>query len=127
MRSLFVYIVASHKSGQTFAGITSDLVHRVWQHRSGHIKGMGVPSACAQLVWFDEFSSLEAAEAELDRLSRWPEAWTSRLIEKANPEWADLWTSLKDQPKIGLNPAQQYVSSHRQTTYPVIRPMLQVA
>ena len=127
MRSLFVYIVASHKSGQTHAGITSDLVHRVWQHRSGQMKGAGAPSACAQLVWFAEFNSMEEAEAELDRLSRWPDAWTTRLIEEANPNWNDLWAGLKDQPKIGLNPDQQYLTPPRQTAYPVLRPMLQVA
>ncbi len=124
MRSSFVYIVASHKNGQISTGITFDLVQRIWQHRSGQIAQSDASTACAQLVWYAEFDSPEEAQAELDRLSRWPDAWTLRLIEDSNPDWTDLWASLEDQPKIGINPVNQYLSS---PPPPIIRPMRQVA
>jgi len=95
MCSSFVYIVASGKNGQIHAGLTQDLVHRVWQHRSGQVEATGAPASCTQLVWHAEFSTLEEAEEQLERLSRWPEAWTNRLIEENNPEWIDLWANLE--------------------------------
>lgn len=127
MCSLFVYIVASRKNGPTYAGLTLDLVHRVWQHRSGQMDLQGAPVGCAQLVWYASFDQAEEARIQLDRLSRWPEAWTARLIEEANPDWRDLWASLDGQPTIGISHAFATYNAGTSSPYPVIRPMLKVA
>jgi len=99
----------------------------VWQHRSGQVEATGAPASCTQLVWHAEFSTLEEAEEQLERLSRWPEAWTNRLIEENNPEWIDLWANLEGQPAIGISPAFSANSHNTDTLYPILRPMLKVA
>jgi len=88
---------------------------------------MGSPATCSKLVWHEAFSDPAAAEAQLDRLSRWPDAWISRLIEENNPDWDDQWASLKDQPTIGISPAFSQNNTNQPASYPVLRPMLKVA
>lgn len=129
MCSLFVYIVSAQNSHQTHIGLTSNLVERVWQHRSGQMNSIGLPSECHKLVWYKAFDDVDAATAEVERLSLWPDAWLSRLITADNPEQADLWRDLEDQPRITLGPDHQTdnLQSSDTSAYPVLRPLLKVA
>ena len=128
MCSSFVYILATGKNGQLQLGLTDDLVHHVWQHRSGQMAAKtSAPASHSLLVWHEAFDDLAEAEARLERLSRWPDAWFARLIEKENPDWKDLWTGLKDQPAIGISPAFIHHKTTATPSYPILRPMLQVA
>jgi putative endonuclease len=47
-----------------------------------------------QLVYFEEFSSINEARAREYALKRWKRAWKLELIEKLNPEWRDLSAEL---------------------------------
>ena len=44
-----------------------------------------------RLVWFELHDDMTEAIAREKRVKRWKRAWKVRLIEKANPEWRDLW------------------------------------
>ena len=39
MKAGYVYIMASGRNGTLYIGVTSDLVKRVWEHRSGVAPG----------------------------------------------------------------------------------------
>ena len=128
MCSSFVYIVATGKNGQIHTGLTSDLVQRVWQHRAGYFTSIGLPTACGQLVWHARFETQAEAAAQLEKMSRWPDAWLTRQIEDANPDWNDLWSTLDDQPKIEFGPAFTATKTiPAAPACPVIHPMQQVA
>ena len=34
-----VYIITNHRYGTLYIGVTSDLSHRMWQHRAGEFEG----------------------------------------------------------------------------------------
>ena len=38
-RKYYVYILASRKNGTLYIGVTSDLVKRIWEHKSKLIEG----------------------------------------------------------------------------------------
>jgi putative endonuclease len=57
----FVYIMASRRNGTIYTGSTSNLVQRVWQHRTGAIPGFTRNYGCRLLVWFEAFDTIEAA------------------------------------------------------------------
>ncbi|MCW2336250.1 putative endonuclease [Sphingobium sp. B2D3A] len=79
----YVYIMASRRNGTIYTGVTSDLVRRVTQHRTGEIKGFTTKYGCKLLVWFEAHDDLQnARQREL------------RIIEEINPDWNDLFESI---------------------------------
>ena len=93
MKSGWVYLMANHRRGQTYLGVTSDLVQRTWQHRNGMVDGHSKDKACVLLVWFERFDDLQEARACEYRMKKWKRAWKMRLIEERNPGWSDLYGS----------------------------------
>jgi putative endonuclease len=90
MPSGFVYILASQRNGTLYIGVTSDLLHRMEQHREGagssFVKKYGVHS----LVYFEEYPLYADAIRRENNLKRWKRVWKLALIEKHNPRWIDL-------------------------------------
>ncbi len=48
-----VYILASHKYGTLYIGVTSDLVNRVWQHKNDIMGGFTETYKVHLLVYFE--------------------------------------------------------------------------
>lgn len=90
-----VYLLASGKNGTLYIGVTSDLVKRVWQHRE-HVNASSFTDSydITQLVWYELHDTMESAILREKQLKKWNRAWKLRLIEEANPRWADLWESI---------------------------------
>ena len=55
-----VYIMASTRNGTIYAGVTSNLTQRVWQHREG-LGGFTAHHGCKRLVWYEVHSTMEYA------------------------------------------------------------------
>ena len=43
------------------------------------------------LVWYEQHETMESAIAREKAIKKWKRAWKLALIEKANPDWNDLW------------------------------------
>ncbi len=86
----YVYILASRRNGTLYTGITSDIVHRAWQHENEVFEGFTKKYGVHRLVWFETFESIVDAIAREKQLKGWNRAWKIRLIEKMNPGWEDL-------------------------------------
>jgi len=93
-----VYILASQERGTLYIGVTSDLITRLWQHRSGQVKGFTSKYRVHRLVRFELFDSMYEAIAREKQLKRWHRRWKTNLIEGENPRWEDL------APSFGLPP-----------------------
>ena len=86
--------MASKKNGTLYTGVTSDLVRRVWQHRSGAADGFTKRYDCKMLVWYEVGGDMESAisrEKQIKAGSRAKKLW---LIESFNPDWRDLWDDI---------------------------------
>jgi putative endonuclease len=90
----FVYLLASKQNGTLYTGVTSDLVGRVYQHRNGRIEGFSKRYTVRDLVWFEAGDCIEAAIRKEKQVKRWRREWKIQLIEKDNPGWVDLYSSL---------------------------------
>jgi putative endonuclease len=90
----YVYIMASRRNGTLYIGVTSDLPKRAYEHREGLIPGFTKKYGCKSLVWFAAFDSIEAARARELQMKEWRRTWKLELIEKLNPDWADLAPTL---------------------------------
>jgi putative endonuclease len=73
-----------------YIGVTSELHHRVWQHKNDLIDGFTKQYRCHQLVYFEQFPYIEAAIAREKQLKGWTRAKKEALIVRMNPHWLDL-------------------------------------
>jgi putative endonuclease len=92
--SFWVYMLASSRNGTLYAGMTDDLVRRIWQHRSGAVPGFTQKYDVKQLVWYEEHQTREAAFQRERQIKKWNRGWKLELIEEANPDWRDLFDEL---------------------------------
>jgi putative endonuclease len=93
-----VYILASRKHGTLYAGVTSNIVQRLYQHRSKEVPGFSTDHDISTLVWFEMHEAMESAILREKRIKKWNREWKIRLIEEGNPDWLDLATSLGFEP-----------------------------
>jgi putative endonuclease len=89
-KTFCVYMLASKPNGTLYVGVTSNLVARLWQHRSHVVKGFSDRYEVTRLVWYEVHDSAEFAIAREKQLKKWRRAWKVQLLSEANPDWDDL-------------------------------------
>ncbi len=90
----YTYILASKPKGTLYIGMTNNLVRRLWEHKEELQSGFTKKYAVHRLVWYEEHATAENAIHREKRLKHWNRAWKIDLIEKANPDWSDLWDEI---------------------------------
>ncbi len=90
----YVYIMASARNGTLYTGVTSDLVKRVWEHRTGAVEGFTKKYGCKLLVWYEAHDTIETARYRELQMKKWNRLWKLTEIEKLNPDWNDLFETI---------------------------------
>ena len=90
----WVYIMADRYRGTLYVGVTANLPARIDQHRQGEGSNFCRRYALHRLVWAEQADTIEACIAHEKRLKKWRREWKFELIEKANPNWSDLFETL---------------------------------
>ena len=94
MRQPAVYIKASGRNRTLYVGVTSDLVRRAWEHRTGAVPGFASRYACVLLVWFELAGAMEAAILREKQIKGGSRTRKLGLIEAGNAAWGDLYPGL---------------------------------
>ena len=94
MKHRCVYILASQRNGTLYVGVTSDLVKRVWEHRSDLVDGFTKQYQVHTLVWYEVHETMESAITREKNIKVWKRLWKLELIEKFNPGWDDLYSQI---------------------------------
>ena len=94
MKQPAVYIMASCRNGTLYAGVTSNLAQRVWQHREGVVEGFTQQYGCKLLVWFEIADTMDAAITREKQIKAGSRAKKIALIEAMNPGWHDLYEQI---------------------------------
>jgi putative endonuclease len=89
-----VYILASQKNGTLYVGVTSDLVKRVWQHKSDLAEGFTKEHQIHTLVWYEAHETMESAIVREKNIKAWKRLWKLELVEGLNPDWNDLYEQI---------------------------------
>jgi putative endonuclease len=71
-----------------YIGVTSDLIGRIWQHRTGALGGFTQKYGIKRLVWFEMYGDMEHAIAREKQLKNWAREWKIELIVEATPPGA---------------------------------------
>ena len=92
--AFYTYIVASGRNGTIYVGMTDDLGHRIWQHKTKEFDGFTARYGCDRLVWYEVHVTRDSAFVRERRIKEWRRSWKLTLIEGANPAWDDLYERL---------------------------------
>ena len=86
--------MTSRKNGTLYTGVTSDLVRRVHEHRTGLRGGFTARYGCKRLAWYELQGSIESAILREKQIKGGSRADKLMLSEESNPEWRDLWCEI---------------------------------
>jgi putative endonuclease len=95
MKQPAVYILASQRNGTLYIGVTSNLVQRVWQHKNEVVESFTKRYGVHMLVYYELHGDMQQAIIREKQLKKWNRAWKLRLIEEKNPNWDDLYESVR--------------------------------
>jgi putative endonuclease len=90
----YVYFLTNQPNGILYVGVTSDLVRRIYEHRSDAVDGFTKRYGLKRLVHFEIFEDIRTAIQREHTIKHWPRAWKVRTIVAANPTWEDLYDSI---------------------------------
>ena len=74
MKQPTVYIMTNQRNGTLYTGVTSNLIKRVYEHKSDIHNGFSKKYGCKQLVFYELYETMEAAILILLEFSRQREA-----------------------------------------------------
>ena len=86
--------MASQKNGTLYVGVTSDLVKRIWQHKSDLVEGFTKEHQIHTLVWYEAHETMESAIVREKNIKAWKRLWKLELIETSNLDWNDLYDQI---------------------------------
>ena len=90
-----VYILATKRNGTLYVGVTSQILRRGWEHKSDAVSGFTKTYGIHLLVHVEFYESMPEAIAREKQLKNWKRAWKIELIERANPQWRDLYEDMR--------------------------------
>jgi putative endonuclease len=94
MREAWVYMMTNRRNGVLYAGVTSHMARRAWEHREGIVAGFTTRYRLKRLVWAERHPTILSAIQREKNIKHWPRKWKVALIEATNPEWDDLYDQL---------------------------------
>jgi len=94
MRSYYVYILASKRNGTLYAGVTSDLAKRIYEHKNNLVDGFTKKYQVHDLVYFEQTNDVQIAIKREKQIKAWKRNWKLELIESKNLDWRDLYEEL---------------------------------
>jgi len=94
MKGGWLYFMTNRRDGILYAGVTSNLPTRAFQHREGVVKGFTKRYGLKRLVYYEYFDDIRDAIQREKTIKHWPRAWKVRLIHSMNPDWDDLYNTL---------------------------------
>ena len=94
MKEYYVYILASKKNGTLYTGVTSELIKRVWEHKSEFVEGFTKKYKVHTLVYYESTTDVHEAIKREKNIQAWKREWKLRLIEENNPDWKDFYPEI---------------------------------
>jgi putative endonuclease len=79
MKQPFGYILASRRNGTLYLGVSSNLMQRVWQHKSDVADGFTKRYRVHTLVWYELHGTMQSAIAREKAIKEWKGAWKIEL------------------------------------------------
>ena len=109
----FVYMLNSSSRRVLYTGITNALVRRVLEHRhSPRPSSFTTKYRALRLVYYEEYSSVNAAIAREKQIKGWTRAKKDALVRTMNPQWRDLISEWELKYGVHFEPDGRVVDAH---------------
>lgn len=90
----YVYILTNTNNTVLYTGVTSDLVKRVYEHKNKMVQGFTEKYNLHKLVYYEVFDDMMNAITREKQIKGWLRRKKIALIEKTNPNWTDLYSTI---------------------------------
>ena len=90
MEQYCVYLLSNKNNTVIYTGMTSNLIKRIYQHKTKYYKGFTSRYNCDKLVYFEVFTYVNQAIAREKQIKAGSGKRKELLINSENPEWKDL-------------------------------------
>ncbi len=77
-----------------YVGVTNNLVKRVYEHKNDLVEGFTKKHQVHNLIYFEPYKDINEAILREKQMKKWKRYWKIRLVNKANPEWRDLYSQI---------------------------------
>jgi len=92
----YIYILSNKNRTVLYIGVTSNLHHRVWQHKNDEGSVFTKKYNLTDLMYYEFFEDIESAIEREKRLKKWKRQWKDELIQKVNPTLKDLFDEVSE-------------------------------
>jgi putative endonuclease len=89
-----IYIMTNIHNRVLYTGVTSAPAQRFYQHKHSLIDGFTKRYNCTKLVYAESCEAMEQAIGREKQIKGWIRKKKIALIEKANPQWKDLYDEM---------------------------------
>lgn len=89
-KEFFVYILTNSTNKVLYAGITSNLQKRIWEHKNHVVSGFTDKYNVNKLVYYEVFENPESAIKREKLIKNLVRRKKIELVEKDNPDYLDL-------------------------------------
>ena len=90
----YVYILFNKRNGTLYTGVTSDIVKRLYEHKSKLVKGFTEKYGIDKLGYYEVHESVVSAIEHEKIIKGSSRKSKLALIESVNPNWEDLYDSI---------------------------------
>ena len=90
MKKNYVYFLTNKNNTVIYIGVTSNLIKRVYQHKTKEFKGFTYKYNCDKLIYFEEFNDIKKAIEREKQLKSGNRKNKENLVNQKNPNWNDL-------------------------------------
>ena len=90
MKKSYVYLLANKNNTVIYVGVTSNLVRRIYEHKTGAFRGFTYRYNCNKLVYYEEYNNIDMAIEREKQIKSGNRRRKEYLITSINPEWVDL-------------------------------------
>ena len=90
----YVYILFNKRNGALYTGVTSNLIKRVYEHKTKASDGFTSRYAINKLGYYEVHDSILSAIAREKQIKAGARKDKLALIEGMNPDWNDLYDSI---------------------------------
>jgi len=93
-RNGYVYILFNKRNGTLYVGVTSNLIKRIYEHKSKLVDGFTKKYRVDKLGYYEIFNDIIHAITREKQIKGGSRKDKLKLLEQFNPNWEDLYDGL---------------------------------
>ena len=90
----YIYIITNKNNTVLYIGVTSNLVKRIFEHKTKLVDGFSKKYNLNKLVYYEVASGIEPAIVREKYLKGKKREFKMNLINAFNPSWVDLYDTI---------------------------------